>query len=265
MGTAFAFFAIFAFFVVNSFGQGLTLRDTAFVAALSGSHPAPGGGGGGGSEPSAPSYYWSFEETGSSVDRLDQVASKILRPNASGEKSASGLQGLAVHWGACDDYNFVTPDPNGIGYTSGNDLSVAYWMKKTATDAEDMTRFKFNTDGSHHLNVIQSGPTDLDVYFNGTSHEINPSYTHDTSWHLFSIVYDGGTDILEFFIDGVSKGSSSTPYALAGYTDVEITLDGRCGDEMLIDELAIWMNHKLDADEMTWLINSGAGRQWSDF
>lgn len=84
---------------------------------------------------------------------------------------------------------------------------------------------------------------------------------------MLTIVYSGTTHLLSFYINGSLIGTTSTPvvYTHTGPLD-EIDIDGETGaNSSAFDEMAMFLTHALTQDEIDWLYNAGAGRQYSDF
>ncbi len=246
----------------SAFPQGLTLRDTAFVAALSGSHPPPVGGG---VTITEPTLWWTMDETGS-VDRTDQISSVVLvRGGASGSMPhGDGLYGNSASFTNIAG-SLTTAFTTALAYTAGNNISISYWINfKSALLADAVPTFELshnNSGGSIYYGRIQltvnSGPTlyvsvdDDAPFYDYDDVQVTPFTFSQDQWYHWVTLYDGTSHLLSYYRDG----------SLVGTTDVGVTIPSGTHGRVLmsigsghtrawIDELGIWMNHKLTTDEI---------------
>lgn len=267
------------FLCASAFGQGLTLVDFVFIAGTN----TVSGGGGGGTAP-GPTEYWDFQEA--SGNRVGEVLGTILPPTGSGTaiSSTAGLYGDAALFPNtfASGHRHLDGSSSLPSYETDSDFSINYWMKWVDTNAagyvtalnvyanafDDSVGILYNPfagSGLFPTNTFSAyidhgSGTDSDVVSSGI---VNPT----TTWQMLTIVYSGTTHLLSFYINGSLIGTTSTPvvYTHTGPLD-EIDIDGETGaNSSAFDEMAMFLTHALTQDEIDWLYNAGAGRQYSDF
>lgn len=249
---------------LNAFGQGLSLRDPAFLSqGLGGSLGA--GEGGGPVSPGAPTEYWDMQE--GAGNRVGEVSATVMAGPTVGN-NAGGLFGNCAQWNSSANLDSVVPG----GYNSGDSVSINFWIKFVTNTGADSPVMNFWCESSfNHVISYFETSTSFQAYifdFNmsNTYDYTDSGYVRDTNWRMISLSYDGGTELLTLFIDGVLKGASSTPFTLGTQASPELDWDGQSGQETTrLDEIYIKVGHAFTEDEVTWLWNSGVGRQFSDF
>lgn len=256
-----AFALLLGFAVRHSSGQGLTFRDIAFIGAGGGGGGGGGTTGGGGTSPGAPTEYWDFQEA--SGTRTGEVLGTALAPTSGPIGSASGLYGNAAQWSSSDDLGAVMP-----AFTGGNSLSINYWMKWVTSAGNYMPTVEFDTGtGFSDYLYFQWQPADtVDLYTTGPGH-VATTYTPSAgTWLMVTIIFSGVSSKPSLYLDGAFIGESASTDVLGSKAAPEIVISGESAQETAqIDEMAVFYNYVLTADNVTWLYHGGAGRQYSDF
>lgn len=245
--------------------QGLSLRDTAFVGSLSG---GSGGGGtsGGGTPAPSPGEYWDMQEA--SGNRVGEISGTTLVPSAA-IGSGTGLYGNMAQWSSTADLVATMP-----AYTSGQSISVNYWQKwVTYSVGAFMPDFTFYTDNENdylyaQIDADAGPPYELNAYLvnNATEEFVTGTFTASLDyWLMVTLVYDGGAGTLTLYLNGVAEGTTPS-VTLGSDSDPALRFDAGSGNETGgLDEVYFKYGYAFTADDVTWLYNAGAGRQFSDF
>ncbi len=224
-------------------------------------HQAASGGG----AITSPDYFWPMEELGDFDTRVDDIAAKTMVPSAAIDGEPA-LIGNGAHWVTNSNANLTTPGVSTIPYTTGDDFSFNFWIKQEAETGAELPEFEFNPTGTSFcrlrrtsfsseliLSIRGGGPTETLV--------VDP-VTFDTSWHMWTVVYDGATGLASLYRDTVLLGTTAVNVQLASATDADITFDGNTAVESLVDLFGAWLTYSLTPAEITSLFNGGLGRTW---
>lgn len=185
--------------------------------------------------PTVISYYSAFTRTSSSYislgqpTNLDIVGDKTICAWVNATLSTNGYEGAIVS-----------------NYSSGGN-SAQYQLKVLRNSSTDLRLvYNINVLGSQYT---LTGDTDTKVGYG--------------VWTHVCAVYDAGTYVVTFYVDGVNTYSASigtgSPSPSAGVTAI-----GRAGSyngiyfDGKLDEVGIW-RRELTSDEVTELYNGGAG------
>lgn len=221
---------------------------------------------GGGPVITSPDYFWAMEETGGSDTRVDDIAAKTLLPTGT-ITGVAGLIGNAAKWDTGSNARFNTPGASAIPYTLGDDFSFNFWIKQNAEDGNEMPEFQFNTGITNFCRLRRTSAADeieLRIRGNGLGSEtltINP-LTFDTSWHMWTIAYDGTTGLASLYRDAVLLGTTAALRQLVTQANSEFSFLGHTSVESLVDLFGAWLTYKLTPTEITDLYNGGAGLTW---
>lgn len=163
-----------------------------------------------------------------------------------------------------------TSSQTSLAYTTGNSVSFSFWVKfleplataggnlfeldilGTGTDNEIFT---YTTDGTDVIVAIENS-VEYDEIVVVTAPVVD-------QWYFWTIVIDGATGLMSFYIDNVLQGTTSIPVFLdtAAAGRIQIWNDS-FSPAVRFSQMGLWLNHLLTPTQITYLYNSGAGRDW---
>jgi hypothetical protein len=271
----------FAIMTLCAFGQGLTLRDVSFVSATGNVSAGGTTGGGSPTAPPTPTEWWEMDETGSN-NRIGSVTSLAMVPAngaaGTGPGHDTGLINNAFKMLASNGVNEPAArlrNTAGFGTlaTDGSSISLAFWIYAAPT-ATPWVYFDIYDGGFSFLSSIEIQYIGSDLYmdaYNDTPSElIDIELTshggRDSSWHFWVIVWDSSTSKLKFSEDGGAFTLSSGTITLQDGAQAQLLIEkATLGAEYRIDQFGIWTTHGLTDNEIDWLYDAGAGREYTDF
>ena len=186
---------------------------------------------------------------------------------------ATGKQGNAASFDGTTDYLSNSAFPNDIHQS---DFSVSVWVNadtlRDPTTNGIIGQFGSTNPGEWHWGMFAAAGT---IYFRtwNTSSTAFSAVSNSTlgtgSWvHLVGVKNSSG--VITLYVDGVAQtttGDDSGETLNTADQDLAIgvILDDVAtrGWDGLIDEVGIF-DDELSTDEVSWLYNSGSGRQYSD-
>lgn len=267
------------FLCASASGQGLTLTDVGFVAVVSA--PALGGGGGGSPAP-GPTEYWDFQEA--SGNRVGEVAGTIWAEEHGSVSATTGIYGNAAaipdSYGGSSFARGFEISGTVPSYTTDQDLSVNLWHKFVDTSQAgyaieldiwangfgDFIQLIWNPSGGDAFYTFETWTASV---WHGAGHDSIETVplTLDSNWHMFTLVYNGTTDFLSFYMDGTLIGTTDSPivFTNSGALDGIDLLRTNGMNGQALDEGYLKVGYALNQDEIDWQWNGGLGRQFSDY
>lgn len=145
-------------------------------------------------------------------------------------------------------------------------FSIGCWVKSSAAAANSDTAIFTKGDGAaygiHFAGT--AGANDHKIYFviNAGIRATGTTVFNDNTWHFIIVVYNLTT--AKIYVDNSEDGTGNYSSAVTATAD-NLTVGKRAAQyyDGLCDELFMY-SKALDADERTWLYNSGDGRTYTD-
>jgi hypothetical protein len=219
-----------------------------------------------------PVSYWKLDEvSGNASDSVGM--NTLINNNGVTFTPAKINNGADFEENPSNPQSLSITDASQSGLSFSNNLSFAGWVKFESTDPVDgeaifSKRFAVGNQRSYALEVFSSQlrfVTWTDGSTLGCFVAVTWTPAIDTFYHV-AITKDSTT--VKFFINGAQQGSTQTcssgtifnstasfGLGINGVQDGDGRLDG------IIDEAGAW-NQALTASEISYLYNSGAGRQY---
>jgi hypothetical protein len=191
----------------------------------------------------------------------------LLSGTVNGYEDAQGGAPASAYFNASG--RLATGAEAALAYTTGNSISFNFWFKaREPLQSGEIPNIVIQLDGGADGSIeIQGGfnVSDLvDIFLDGPMDsdfiEVEPLVMTPDQWYMWTLVYDGATGLLHFYIDTALVASTATPVTLAtaGTGTVDI-VQGGFSTEMLMSQAGLWMNYALTAPDITTLYAAGAG------
>lgn len=216
--------------------------------------------------------WWTMDET--SGTRADAHGSNDLTDNNT-VGSDTGKWSNAASFTRTNSESLSITDAAQTGLDLTGDISVALWMKPTATSLANACRFvaKYNGASDHSYLFSLGGLTNGDLHVltsdDGSTNAEgavtpSPSFSAGTFYHVvFS--YDASVGSCAVFVNGVSQGTITGLDTSVFNGAADFVVGARTGADYmdgLIDELSIY-NTALDYGAVLDLYAAGAGIPYS--
>jgi len=268
--------SVAAFELSAVYGQsrdGVTLSSGVVVDGVTDPTPIDGVtityGGGGGSSPGTTDLqgWWSFDDASGNLTD-DHTTSADLPPSGTPTYSQTGNVGNAI------SFNSATPDyfesNNTVTGTNDYPFSFGGWYNSSDTDAVLMWYGQDSTASSYTVIRFDSSGNIQGIARNTTTQSITDSSTsNDSTWNFVVFVLNSATE-RRLYVDGteVAGGASETSVTNnSSWDDVTFAYRGDTTPSLpysgLLDEWFFY-GKALTADNVTWLWNSGSGRDFGD-
>lgn len=216
--------------------------------------------------------YWTMDETGMSP-RVDKVTGDALAPytNHLDFDSSAGLHGNALHLSELNPTNPV--GAAGVlgsfsADTKDGGLSVAVWVNAASAAATfAFINVGLTNGGSNAFDLeVDVGSSSAFLYQDAAgTHQSIPISIPVGSWQFLHLFFDKATGKAGYSINNGAEstfGSSLVSGNGDGYS-VDVRTAGMSPfTDVLIDELAVCLNHKFTPAQVDYLYNAGAGRTW---
>jgi hypothetical protein len=206
--------------------------------------------------------YWSLDETSST--RFISVGADFDASPSGDVTYDTGLVGNAIS-GSGSSGLLVSGYPTCLVGT--NAWTMNAWFK-TAAVTGNMGVVSAGNYGGHSLEGAELLVNDNGtVWFHFLGNQILTEFTPDSQWHMLTGTYDGA--VAKFYMDGVLQGvvaitlnlGAHSPAMAIGRRSPPIDSAGQFSG--LVDEVGVW-GTALSAEDITWLYNTGTGRNAVD-
>jgi hypothetical protein len=249
-------------------GQGFFFTSPTTLNVSGTGSTGGGGGGGGGTSPGAPTEYWDLNEA--SGNRIGEVSGTVLDDvGGTINNTASGLYGNAAEWNNSRDLVATVP-----AYTSGNSISINYWLQLPSFSGLEMPQCRFwagASVGDDQIKLEQWNGVDvtsgLYVFVDASDYGDyqDETYEQTAAWRMITLVYTGGAGLIALYVDSVLLGESSTPSTIGSQAAPSFFFEGVTGMETARIDEVYFKYAALTSEQIVWMFNSGSGRQYSDY
>jgi len=147
---------------------------------------------------------------------------------------------------------------------SGDDLSVAFWAKRTDNNDEAVI-FGLSSTGSYSRLNFDSDGDALNMESDKNGEMLTGAVTADTSWHHYVITAQGGGAVstVQVYEDGAAVTSSAGNFGNSSGSDLTVNRigdDNAAGNQAFkgnLFQVAIW-TEVLNSDNVAAIYNSGS-------
>ena len=233
-------------------------------------------------------YCWHFDTTNKNFGATakinsgtgTKVASLWGDENASGAKTSDYITapttnaalGTAYAMNAGNRATWRIHDSAGLGPTVGSGFTISFWMCGNAKPYQWSDCFTFGI-GGRYIRCEFNDDNPAGIYFYGGSPSVGPCARNTDTWQHYCAVWNDAEQKIDFYMDGVLKGSATygiTPdpahvvtTMMAGRQShdkdgtwrlVPSTFD-MLNPDVFVDEVAMF-NHSLSPEQIQWLANN---------
>ncbi len=211
------------------------------------------------------SVYYSLEET--SGFRVDSYGGFDLGDNNT-VTSGTGIVGTAAQFTSANSESLSQFDNAKVSIESGA-TSIACWFKTSDSGLIILASKWDNSAGDEYLLYLTGGNVRWRVYdtaANNVEVQSSASTYADNAWHFAVATYSDADRIPRVSVDNgtFTAGTALPASALDGSKGFYVGGSGFAAFYFngLIDEFGLWKK-ELQAAEITWLYNAGAGRSYA--
>lgn len=215
--------------------------------------------------------YWRMEET--SGTRYDSHGLNHLTPIWSPGYD-TGIQGNAVNFVSASGQFLYDIDNPAISLGGDVSFTIGLWIKPHAIATNSRILCKWDTpsnDREYHISHLGSK---IEFAVRQVGDFTGFSVTADTfgtlsndTWYFVLAYYDAATDTMGIGVNNVFDTDTGPTGGVRDGTN-QLVFGKDVGDaypyDGLVDEAFIYKDRLLDADERTWMYNSGSGRTYSN-
>ena len=160
----------------------------------------------------------------------------------------------------------------GLGPTVGSGFTFSFWMRGNAKPYQWSDCFTFGV-GGRYIRYEFNDANPAGLYFYGGSPSLGPFARKADTWQHYCAVWNDAEQKIDFYMDGVLKGSATYGITPDPSHVVNAMLAGRQSNEgdgtwrlsprtagmvnsgVFVDEVALF-NHSLSLEQIQWLTNN---------